>query len=893
MHTYRKLRFLFPFAIFIISFLLAGESGKISGRVLDSQGNVPLPGANVRITALWSGGKETPVTRSLGAAADPDGRFFILNIPPGTYSLEASFLGYKNSRTEKIEVSVDRTTTADFQLISEAIPMEAVVATAERQGIVKDRTSSAVHVSSEEIQVLPVETFTDVVTLQAGVTVDAGGGLHIRGGRTSEIQYYVDGIALSNPFSNSLAVPVENNAIQQLQVISGTFNAEYGEALSGIINIVTKEGGEQYSGGLSVYGGDYVTNNPVFFHLQKHELRQQYLEGNVSGPVPVIPNVSFFVSGRLSDEQNQFYGERLYNIRDSSAINSADTSEWYVEKSGDRTVVAMSPFINRSWQSKITFMPDALLKISYAFSGNSSEGKGYNHQFKYNPDFLPTTFSTSSNHSLKLNHTLDPSTFYLLTLSYYHDESKSYVFADPFDPRYAAAYGRGVTPSDVFSTGGVSSGRSERKSDTWAARLDLSSQVTNAHLMKGGVEARFNDMFIESYGLIVDPNRYGDYLPRIPPLTSVDHDRYRKFPYQLAGYVQDKIEIDDLIINVGFRYDYFDAQSLVPTNFSDPGNVLYPRPSSLAYTKAKPKSQISPRFGFAFPITESGVIHASYGQFFQIPPMSSLYVNPDFKMVSGLFNSFIGNADLEPQRSVMYELGLQQQIFEQVNIDVTAFYRDVRHLLGSKLYETYVSGQRYGRYYNVDYGSVKGVTLSVSMRPSAASLVSANVDYTYSVAEGNGSDPLQAFNDARGNDESTKMLVPLAWDIRHNIASTMTVSDRIWGASIVATYKTGFPFTPGSFVELRNSDRGLDSYNINVNLFRNFILGDLRCQLFLKVENLTDTYTNDSVPKIDPRDEQNHAANNLQLLNTLYEYRNNPAAYPAPRLVKAGVRLEY
>jgi outer membrane receptor for ferrienterochelin and colicin len=873
--------------------LFAGETGKLAGRVLDAESRTPLPNANVVVRAQWGGEKETPLTRILGGVTDQDGRYFILNIPPGTYTVEASMLGFQKGKTIKVQVSVDRTTPLDFLMTSDAIPMEAVVATAERNGIVKDRTSSAAQVSSEEIQVLPVENFTDVVTLQAGVTVDAGGGLHIRGGRSSEIQYYVDGIAMSNPFSSSLAVPVENNAIQQLQVISGTFNAEYGEALSGIVNIVTKEGGENYSGGLSVYGGDYLTDNPVFFNLTNHELRQKYVEANLSGPVPLVPMVSFFVSGRISDEKNQFYGRRLYNISDSSAINSADTSEWYLERTGDGTVVAMSPSKNTSWQTKFTFQPDALIKLNYVFSGNRSEGKGYSHQFKFNPDFLPTTYSKSSNHSLKLNHTLSPSTFYLLTVSAYHEESESHVFADPYDTRYASVFGRGTTPSDVFSTGGVSNGRSSRESDTWAMRFDLSSQVNNTHLVKGGAEARFNDMFIESYGLIVDPNRYGDLVPRIPPLTSVDHDRYRKFPYQLAGYIQDKIEIEDIIINVGLRYDYFDAQSLVPTNFSDPGNVLYPRPVAEAYTKATPKSQVSPRFGFAFPITERGVIHASYGQFFQIPPMNSLYVNPDFKMVSGLFTSFIGNADLEPQRSVMYELGLQQQLFENVNMDVTAFFRDVRHLLGSKLYETYVSGQRYGRYYNVDYGNVKGVTLSLSVQPSSAGMVSANIDYTYSLAEGNGSDPLQAFSDAQGNDESTKRLIPLAWDIRHNIASTVTISDRTWGASIVTTYKTGFPFTPGGFVELRNADRGLDSYNMNINLYRNFLVGDLRFQLFVKVENLTDAYTNDSVPKIDPRDEQNHAANSLNQLNTLYEYRNNPASYPAPRLVKMGVRLDY
>jgi hypothetical protein len=241
----------------------------------------------------------------------------------------------------------------------------------------------------------------------------------------------------------------------------------------------------------------------------------------------------------------------------------------------------------------------------------------------------------------------------------------------------------------------------------------------------------------------------------------------------------------------------------------------------------------------------------------------------------------------------MYELGLQQQLFENLNVDVTAFYRDVRHLLGTKLYETYIRSDSYGRYFNADYGSAKGITLSVSLRPSGDGLVTANLDYTYSVAEGNGSDPLQAFYDAQGRDESMKLLVPLAWDIRHNIASSLTISDQIWGASVITTFKTGYPITPGTFVELRNADRGLSSYDVNLSVFRNLNFGDFRVQLFVRVDNLFDTYTNDSVPKIDPRDEQAHDLNSLSALNTLYEYRDNPANYPAPRLVKIGFRVDY
>ncbi len=141
-------------------------------------------------------------------------------------------------------------------------------------------------------------------------------------------------------------------------------------------------------------------------------------------------------------------------------------------------------------------------------------------------------------------------------------------------------------------------------------------------------------------------------------------------------------------MNIGLRFDYFNSNSTIPADLRDPANKLFPQPESEAYYDANAKTQLSPRLGLAFPFTEQGVIHASYGQFFQIPEFSRLYENPEFE-VAGVYGSYLGNANLEPQRTDMYEIGLQQQLSEFMVVDVTSFYRDVRNLLGTDLYETY------------------------------------------------------------------------------------------------------------------------------------------------------------------------------------------------------------
>ncbi|MEZ4761950.1 MAG: TonB-dependent receptor plug domain-containing protein [Calditrichia bacterium] len=166
---------------------------------------------------------------------------------------------------------------------------------------------------------IPVEEFEDVLQLQAGVTRGEGGGFHIRGGRSSEVAYWVDGVSVTDAFDGSNAVEIENNAIQSLQVISGTFNAEYGQAMSGIINIVTKEGGSELTGNISAYAGDYFSNDSygatdvfdpnsndqVYLNLDDVAPSQIYnVNASLDGPIPGTKSKGrFFVNFR------RFYNE--------------------------------------------------------------------------------------------------------------------------------------------------------------------------------------------------------------------------------------------------------------------------------------------------------------------------------------------------------------------------------------------------------------------------------------------------------------------------------------------------------------------------------------------------------------------------------------------------------
>ena len=229
MSSYLRYQYVFFLFLVISEILLSGTTGKLSGRVTDKATGDPLIGVNVMVEGTV-----------LGAATDSDGSFFILQLPPGSYNVRFSMIGYQTLVMNNVRIRVDLTTTLDGQLQESSVDMEEIVVQAERPMIQTDVTYSQANISSDEVEMLPVEEFEDVIALQAGV-VATGGEIHVRGGRGGEISYMVDGITVTDPYNLSMAVEIENNSIQELQFISGTFNAEYGQAMSGIVNIITKD----------------------------------------------------------------------------------------------------------------------------------------------------------------------------------------------------------------------------------------------------------------------------------------------------------------------------------------------------------------------------------------------------------------------------------------------------------------------------------------------------------------------------------------------------------------------------------------------------------------------------------------------------------------------------
>ena len=245
-------------ALIFVCPLWSGTTGKIAGTVIDKETGDPLPGANVVI-----------VGTALGAAADQDGQYTILHVPPGLYNVQVFVIGYTKVIVSVVRVRIDQTARVNFSLEVETIELGEVTIVAERTIINKDVATSVVAISDIEIEELPVSSVENVIGMQAGIRgglstdlnwaaqptfvstnytrgkVSVQGDLSIRGGSGDNILFMLDGVTLRDPRNNEPMSKIALSVVKEISVERGGFNAEYGQVRSGVVNVVSKEGSKR------------------------------------------------------------------------------------------------------------------------------------------------------------------------------------------------------------------------------------------------------------------------------------------------------------------------------------------------------------------------------------------------------------------------------------------------------------------------------------------------------------------------------------------------------------------------------------------------------------------------------------------------------------------------
>lgn len=294
----KKLLSLFILAVVVSvgAMAQAGQS-EIKGKIIDKQTGEPLAFVNIIL--------EKNGVRVTGGQTNFDGEFSIKPIPPGTYTLKSSFVGYKPIALAGIVVTSEETKFVDVKMESTSIEMEDFVIVEYKNKLIdKGNTTVKQTVSEEDFKNMAVRSATDVAKNTAGVysADDGSGNLNIRGARSDANYYYIDGMKVVG--SSNLP----KNAIGEISVISGGLPAQYGDVTGGVISITTKGPSSEYHGALEYltsgwkFGDNMVGLDPYGYNV---------IEGSLSGPLlmrkdstgkKTEPIIGFFVSGNYTHQ---------------------------------------------------------------------------------------------------------------------------------------------------------------------------------------------------------------------------------------------------------------------------------------------------------------------------------------------------------------------------------------------------------------------------------------------------------------------------------------------------------------------------------------------------------------------------------------------------------------
>jgi len=845
--------------------IFAGTVGKIAGVVKDASTGETLPGCNIVIEGT-----------TMGSATNINGEYFIINIPPGTYTLKATIVGFRVVRVTNVRVKVDLTTEINFEMEPSTLEIGEVVVVAERPLIQKDITSKLSIVSSDEIINMPVEDFQGVLSTKAGFTTDAEGNLHVRGGRVGEIAYMIDGMYVDDPLYGGFQGMVNNDAIEEMIILSGTYNAEYGNAMSSIVNIVTKEGSEKISGKFEYTSAmlnqsPYRKKNPFDGVKDSYEYEEKNvtdgmefkpldldipingtLNLSLSGPLFFVPNLYFFVSGRYKNEDS--YLPHGYNLQ-------------------------------RDAFGKLTYNISPSFKLSFSYQSTENKNQSYSHAWKYLSENQAHSVQNTDRLGLTLTHTINNSLFYTAQFSRFVNKLNTQV-----QDKLPGDYIRSQTGETVyFYVRGDDSQYADDRTTTYTGKFDLTFQANKYNLFKGGLEFKTHEIKVHEES---QPWEGGAQYK----------DQYVKYPFELAGYLQDKIEYDYLIVNLGLRLDYADPKATMWDDirrfghFDDDNNWII-----ATETNVDPKIQLSPRIGLAHPITDVAVLHFSYGHFFQNPNYNSLYYNLHRDLSSSL--PLVGNPGVKAQKTVAYETGIKYKLSDDWALDVSAWYKDITDLL-STLHITYLS-KGYVVFYNSDYASVKGFDLTLRKRYS--DYFSGSIDYTYMIAKGNNSQPLGGYINAFQQEEIPHQEFYLDFDQRHDVSVTVNFNiprnqgPEIFGfkpfsdifLSILFQASSGLPYTPYVDPTVRievNSGRKPWTSTLDFRLTKRIWFSDLALAFFLEVTNVFDKQ---NVRYVYSRTGKPFDTGLPGLVGSSPDANYNPNHVGPPRIIKAGFQFTW
>lgn len=911
----------FLFILTLADFAIPGTTGKIAGRVIDKETGKPLPGANVIVVAT-----------TMGAASDINGNFTILNVPPGTYDLTATVIGYAAMTIKDVRVKIDQTERVDFALQIEVLEGETVTIVADRNPVKQDVATSVSSFSSTEITTLPISNVQDVVGLQAGVE----NGMVIRGGGAPEALFQLDGVTLRDPRNNMPITNVPISSLQEISIERGGFNAEYGQVRSGIVNIVTKEGDKNkyytnfivryspasekhfgispfdpnatmlrpyldpevcWTGTASGAWDEYTRRQYPEFDGWNAISRQLMTDSDPTNDLsPLAAQQLFRWQHRRTQPNDQpdydvdasfggpvpFISEKLGGLRFITSYKTQREMLLLPLSRPDYKDYFWSLKLNSNITPSIKLTISSMLGKSFNVAQNEA-GLDNNASYIQSAEevaaqisnmnypratnsrlFCDSYFSTADvgfrSFSTKLTHVLSPKSYYDVSFEHlYRNYQTGPIRRRDITRDIEYTPGKftneapfGFSPQedngiDGMMTGGHTS--TVRDSSTISAttlKFDLSSQVDYHNLIKTGVEIVYGNLNLD-YGevkeIYIDGNSYV---------------KMHKFPLRGAIYIQDKLELEGLIVNAGLRLDYSNANTEWPavsiwekefysSNYI--AGTVFPE------KKAESVFSLSPRLGISHPITQNAKLFFNYGHFKQLPTYEQL-----FRLSRGGSNEVqgIGNPNLVLEKTVAYELGFDHSLYNQYLIQLAAFYRDISN---QRDYTNYFSADgsiNYLKATNNNYEDIRGFELT--LRKTIGNWWIGFLNYTYQVSTRGHFEKAEIYQDPKSQrdyDRNTRTLYqerPLPTPYARANLSFFTPNEfgpqflgmnflGDWNLNVIADWRAGawVTWNPSRKLNIAQNVKARDWYNVNLRLMKTFSINKLEFTFFIDIENALNT----------------------------------------------------
>jgi len=641
--------------VFILTILLnplSGQSGNIKGYISSANNQIKLQGANIVL-----------LSTNLGSVSDSSGIYIIPNILPGTYSIRANYIGYKQTTIKNIIIYTGQTTVINFILEEEVLESNEITIIAERKMINPEISVSSINLDAKDIENIPIASIEEAITLQAGIEPN----MTIRGGNINSTSFVLDGINIREGRTNGPITGLSFTSVEQIQIQRSGFDASFGNVRSGLVQVITKDPPKDH------FTGDILLRNSPWQQLNfSGDWDEIYNTGNdfdvsIGGPISQnFGNLRFLLSyrnnvlpyieksGNTSRKDETFQIKFISNIKTDSKLT---INGFYISQKGISDSISM-------------VTPAGIPSYTWGFE---------NDFFKTEGLFKKSSIGVSDiNHRMisgKLSQTLNPSLFYEINLNFI----RSNYLLGPESNNF-------IKDRDTSNV------------SVYSGKFDITKQWSSNSQLKAGIKyiyhnynisSEYNDaadtrvMAIGSISNLV----FGENIDFESPYKL--YENWKASPQQIAAYLQGKFSFNQMIMNLGARIDYFSAggknnifnefdQFFTQQNNED-------REDRSITVKAKKQIELSPRIGISFPITEQTKFYFNYGHFRQMPQAQYLYQMQEKSFIIDRSSiSAMGNTNLPMQRTIAYEIGFEKMFTTDYLFQFSGYSRSIDNQISFK-----------------------------------------------------------------------------------------------------------------------------------------------------------------------------------------------------------------